>query len=211
MLRSAPWLVRAGALISAAAFFLPFRRAAGRAWSPFDLLVELAWGESPESFFLDALRLAGPFAAALLLLAAASLRDGASPFFRGLVAAFVLAGSFALATAASVRLTEIGSSTPSPAFSLVLFAVPVVLAAVLIGRLLGGGDPSLTARLAGASAAVLLLLLNAATLLEAGPSGGPGAEAAPASAAALIVGPALALAGELLGFARPPAPRPAGA
>ncbi len=165
-----PWGARAGAALGLAAFFIPQREVSGVAYSPFTLLPALHGLLAPSAFGTHAAWLLAPPVASMALLAGA-VRGGRSiPFVRWLCVVLLLAGSFAMATQASILLTSVqphaGAGGPSSTLALLLFAVPIGASAVVLARVLGGAAPDLTGALARAGIG-LLLALNALYMIDA--------------------------------------------
>lgn len=213
MARIAPWLPRAGAALATAAFFLPQFRAGDRAWSPFGLCRELGDLLPLSDYLYHVFWIVSWLVVPLLLLAAAARgRRGVD----WVLLVLLLVVSFSLSTLGSVLLTtvELGISGTSTGLSLALFAVPLALAAVAVGRVLGSGEGRVTGGLVRASLGVLLALHSAFVagswwaFFGSWPSAGSEGRTLPWAWLPLVGGLLLA-AGELQLLLRPPAPAPA--
>jgi hypothetical protein len=142
-------------VLAAASFFLPqYAAGNGQLWSPFGLCRELGDALPLSEYLYHALWVVSWLIVPLLLLAPG--RRG----LEGFLLVLLLLASFSLSTFASIHLTEPDArlSGLSTGLGLALFAVPPVLAAIAVARVLGGGDRRVTAGLVRASLGLLLAL-----------------------------------------------------
>jgi len=196
----ASWLIRAGAFLGIAAFFVPrLEPSPGKGLeSSLSALLWLAETTDHEVFFIYAAGLLAPLAACLLLMDGTGGRNGASPLLRWVVLLFFLAWAFSLATMGSLVAT-LPSATggDETAATLLLFAAPLVLATIVIARVLGGSNPVSTGTIARGSIGLLLFLESIYDFRSPLNSGWGAGALLPILAGALIV------AGATLALARP--------
>ena len=209
MPRLAPWLVRLGAGLGIASFFIPQFEVTtfpGTVISPLQYTVLLRGIADFETFALLTAVALLPLLGCLWVLAASFSRSSRSSALRGAGLALLFVWSFALATLGSLICTlptSPGGGVADSSSGLLLFTVPLVLAAVLLARVLGGSPSGATGTMVGGGLGLLLLLRSIAAFQAPGfASWGPGAFA-PLTAGASIA------AGAVLSLASPRAPSPA--
>jgi hypothetical protein len=216
--RIGPWLPRAGAALAAAGFFLPHHTFPGQFRSPFGLCLEMGAQLPLAETIFQGLWLVATVAVPLLLLAALLRRGPDEGGLPGVLLVLLLASAFALSTLGSIRMTVVpdpgGAQEASEGLSLALFALPLVCAAVAVGRVLGGGDRKATDRMVRASLG-LLIALHGLFFVEvwtsaAGPTARAWGGLLP-TAWSGVAGGLLILLGELQALARSGDPAPAAA
>jgi hypothetical protein len=154
------WLVRAGALLAVAAFFLP--HVEPKAVSvPAVEGSPLEWvrGLSVSSFLNSVIIawLAAPLILSPFLFASSFSASRTNPRIRGACVGLFLLAAFAMSVYGSIQATSVqgASSSFSP---IVFFLAPLLLAGGILARVLAGAEGGATAALARASLGALLAL-----------------------------------------------------
>ena len=199
--RLASWLIRVGAVLGIASFFIPqfeVSWARGAVLSPLSTCLLLRSVADFETFALDTAMELMPVLGCLWVLAASYSRPSGWPALRGAGIAFLFVWSFALATLGSLICTLPTSASGvffDSSSGLLLFILPLILAAILLARVLGGSPPEATAKMVGGGLGLLLLIRSfAAFQATVVTAWGPGAIVPMAAGASIVAGAVLSLA-----------------
>lgn len=204
------WLVAAGSLLGIASFFVPrfeIPAVGPEVFSPWSWACHLSRTSDPETILYQALLGAAPSIGSLLVGLAAPFRKGVPLLLQWSLAGFFFLWAFTLSTLGSIAATSSLGSEGSGSWALLEFTVPLVLAAIVLARMIGGSDPERTGAIVRASIGALLLLGSLVAL------GNPQLTAHSGAAVPALAG-ALLLVGTLVSLFRPaapPAPDPASA
>ena len=192
-----------------ASFFIPQAEVQvpfPRVSSPYLDCLRYAEAGDTEMFVYQTALLLAPVLACLLLLAGALPGAAGSAAIHWIHAGFFITWAFALSTLGSLSSTQsMGEEASSGA--LLLFAGPLVLATVVLGRVMGGSDPRATGAIVRGSLGLLLLIDSLFDLTSGAVRWLPGA------AVPLLAGALIAASGVLSWVrpAAPPSPAPQGA
>lgn len=160
MQRSAPWLIRLGALLILISPFLPQARSDNGSVGAWTLTSMLEGKIGGVERLAASAALFAPVLVGGLLLAGAFFRAGGPAALRLAALGLLFLCSFALATLGSLLFTDAATRTVAPSFTLAvaLFAAPLVLSGVALARWMQGGLDRATGAYERSALACLLIL-----------------------------------------------------
>lgn len=194
-LRIAPWLVRLGALLGIASFFIPQFRQPGKpdGISPFSFWIEQMARLETDVLMINAAFDISPIGGCLLCLGTWPARRRESRVFRWILDLYLFLWSVLLATVGSIMAT-VDFSADATASTLLLFLTPLVLMALVIARILGGQRSTAAGGFFTACAGLLVLMKSLHWLTSSNFERTAGAFVPVAAGGLIAVGAFLALA-----------------
>ena len=169
MQRSAPWLIRLGAVLILISPFLPQAQSGNGSVGAWGLMSMLEGKIGGVERMAASAALFAPVLVGALLLAGGFLRAGGPPALRLAALGLLFVCSFAMATLGSLLFTDAATRAVTPSFTLAvaLFVAPLLLSGVALARWMQGGLD----RASGAferSALAFLLILHGLFLADCG-------------------------------------------